>query len=158
MGLKNDLSPRKKGQIRILLEEISLKQAKIAKKLGVSTATITQIKKKMQKGEDLKNKRVSNCGRKRRTTPHMDRQMVVMALKDSRASCKRISSVLASEGFIIHRRTVNKRLIGAGLKAYQPRKKPRLTEKMTKQYLAWANEHKKWTADDWSKVLYLNSQ
>ena len=158
MGIKNDLSPRKKGQIRVLLEETSLKQAEIAKKLGVSTATITQIKKKMQKGEDLKYKRVGNCGRKRSTTPRIDRRMVVMALKDRRASCKKISSVLASEGFKIHRRTVNRRLLGAGLKAYRPRKKPRLTEKMKKERLAWANEHKGWTADDWSKVIYLNSQ
>ena len=112
----------------------------------------------MLKGEDLKNKRVGNCGRRRKTTPHMDRRMVVMALKDRRASCMKISSVLASEGFKIHWRTVNRRLIGAGQKAYRPRKKPRLTEKMNMQRLAWANEQKEWTADEWSKIIYLNSQ
>ena len=142
VGLKNDLGQRKKGQIRVLLEETSLKQAEIATKLGVFTAIITQIKKKMQKGDDLKNKKVGNCGRKRRTTQHMDRRMVVMVPKDGRASCKKISSMLASEGFIIYRRTENRQLIGAGLKAYQPRKKQWLTEKMKKQRLAWVNKHK----------------
>ena len=76
-----------------------------------------------------------------------------MALKDRRTTCKRISSNLAEEGIIISRRTVNRRLLECGLKAYRPRKKTRLTPKMVNARLEWAKQYKHWTEDDWSKVI-----
>ena len=76
-----------------------------------------------------------------------------MALKDRRITCKRISSNLAEEGIIISRRTVNRRLLECGLKAYRPRKKTRPTPKMVNARLDWAKQHKHWTEDDWSKVI-----
>jgi len=44
MGKKSDLSPRKIGQIKVLLENSTLNQKEIAKKLNVSAATITVTK------------------------------------------------------------------------------------------------------------------
>ena len=49
MGRANDLSPRKKGQVKVLLEETSLKNFEIGNKLGVSTATVSRIKMKLKK-------------------------------------------------------------------------------------------------------------
>ena len=42
----------------------------------------------------------------------------------------KISSVLASQRFVDHRLTVRRKLCKVSVKAYQPRKKPYLTEKM----------------------------
>ena len=44
MGKKSDLSHRKIGQIKVLLENSTLNQKEIAKKLNVSAATITVTK------------------------------------------------------------------------------------------------------------------
>ena len=45
MGKRKDLSPRKKGQISVLLEVKGLKQKDIAKILNVSTQSVSSVKK-----------------------------------------------------------------------------------------------------------------
>ena len=46
----SDLSPRKKGQIRVLLEETSLTQKDIAKKMMVSPQIVNVIAKSLKSG------------------------------------------------------------------------------------------------------------
>ena len=46
MGKGKDISPHKIGQIEVYLSETTFKQKDIAKKLNVSTQTISAIKKK----------------------------------------------------------------------------------------------------------------
>lgn len=152
MGKVRDLSPRKIGQISVLLSETTLKQKEIAKKLKVSTQTVSNIKKKLEYGQSLASNRVGKCGRPKKTTPRMDRKIVKMAINNRRASCRMISNQLAAEGITIARRTVNKRLLEGGLKAYRPRKKPRLTDKMIQARKAWAEAHVDWTTEQWEKV------
>lgn len=153
MGKTSDFSPRKIGQIRVLLQHSDIKQKEIAQKLSVSPQSVSSIKKKLERGLSLQNGKVGKCGKKRKTTPRLDRKIKNLALKDRRTTCKRISSCLAKEGIIISRRTVNRRLLECGLKAYRPRKKPRLTPKMVNARLNWAKQHRHWTEDDWSKVI-----
>ena len=45
MGKRKDLSLKKKGQISVLLKRSDLKQKEIAKKLNISTQTISATKK-----------------------------------------------------------------------------------------------------------------
>ena len=75
-----------------------------------------------------------------------------MALKNRRLSCRKLSNVLSAEGIIISRRTANRRLLDAGLKAYRPRKKPRLTLEMKRPSNAWAQTHIHWTSEQWEQV------
>lgn len=149
MGKSNDLSPRKIGQISILLSETSLKQKEIANKLGVSKQTVSRIKKKIENNEELDSNRV---GPQRTTTPRLDRRIVHMALDDRRASCNKISRELSAEGINVNRKTINNRLLEAGLRAYRPRKKPRLTKKMMNDRYNWAKNHLEWTSEDWEQV------
>ena len=72
--------------------------------------------------------------------------------RNRRSSRRKISSPLAAQGFVVHRRTVNRRLCEVGLKANRPRKKPRLTKKMKASRLAWAVGHSDWTSTDWQQV------
>ena len=81
MGKRKYLSPRKKGQVSVLLEVRSLKQKDIAKKLNVSTQTVSHVKKILDLGRNLGSSRKGNCGRKKKTTPHLDRKIKAMALK-----------------------------------------------------------------------------
>jgi transposase len=157
MGKNSDLSPRKVGQIKLLLCESLLKQREIAVKLGISPQTVSVIKKKIDRGVDIASKRIGRCGRKRKTSPRTDRFIVQKALKNRRMSCRRISIGLAASGVAIARRTINDRLLERGLKAYRPRKKPRLTKAMIKARLDWARDHVEWTPEQWGKVrmMYL---
>jgi DNA-directed RNA polymerase I, II, and III subunit RPABC1 len=75
MGKNKDISPHKIGQIEVYLSDTTFKQTEIAKKLNVSTQTISAIKKKIKNKEDVSAKRVGNCGRKRVTTPRLDRKI-----------------------------------------------------------------------------------
>ena len=52
--------------------------------------------------------------------------------------------------------TVRKRLLENGRKARKPIKKQLLTDGMKKQRLDWAKQHRNWTAEDWSKVLFCD--
>ena len=119
----------------------TLKQIDIVNKLHVSPHAVGQIKKKFRDDEDLEAKRVGKSGRKRKTTPRLDKKLVTMPLSESRSSCLKISSVLASQGFMVHRQAVNRRLCEVGQKAYRPRKKPRVTEKMKACRRAWTEQH-----------------
>lgn len=156
MGKNKDLSPRKIGQINVLLDECTLNQKEIAKKLKVSPQSVSIIKRKKDKCQNLGSHRNGKCGRKRKTSPRIDRMIIKMALKDRRASCRKLSSLMANEGIHLNRKTVNNRLLEAGLKAYRPRKKPRLTKAMVEARLKWAKDHAKWTSDDWRKVYKFN--
>ena len=80
-GKKNDLSPRKFGQIEVLFSETQLKQREIAQKLGVSTQIVSVIKKKTDSGSELGSKSVGRCGRNRIINWRTERQIVKMALK-----------------------------------------------------------------------------
>ena len=90
MGKGKDLSPRKKGQISVLLEVKGLKQKDIAKRLNVSTQSVSSVKKTLNLGRKIGVLRNGKCGRKRKTTPRLDRKIKAMALKDRRASCKKL--------------------------------------------------------------------
>ena len=48
MGKKSDLSPRKKGQIRALMENTELSQREIARRLNVSQKSVSSIKRRLE--------------------------------------------------------------------------------------------------------------
>lgn len=154
MGKKCDLSPHKKGEIQALLENTDLKHHEIASRVKVARSSVSKIKKLLSEGSVKKTRRPGRCGRKRKTTPRLDRRIKAMAEKDPRASCRKLATELGKEGVQLDRKTVNNRLLEVGLKAYRPRKKPRLTEKMKATRYAWAKAHKNWTVDDWEQVMF----
>ena len=149
------MSPRKKGQICVLLEHSDQKQKEIAKKLNVSPQVVSATKQKLKFAKTIDTSRIGSCGRKRITTPRLDRKIKVMALNDRRASCTKLSMELAKQGIVLNRKTINNRLLEQGLRAYRPRKKPRLTQKMKDARYQWAMEHQNWTSEDWAKVSYF---
>ena len=155
MGKKKDLSPRKKGQICVLLEHSDLKQKEIAKKLNVSPQVVSATKQKLKFAKTIDTSRIGSCGRKRITTPKLDRKIKVKALNDRRASCTKLSMELAKQGIVLNRKTINNRLLEQGIRACRPRKKPRLTQKMKDARYQWAMEHQNWTSEDWAKVSYF---
>src|ERR1700755_57851 len=156
MSKSSDLSPRKIGQIKVLLSVSAIKQKDIVKKLNISCQSVSNIKKKMDKGLNLDSTRTGRCGRKRKTTPRTHRKIKQLALKDKRKSCNSIASELQADNISVSLITVNRRLLESGLRAYRPRKKPRLTNAMIKARRDWADAHANWTSDQWEKVRVIH--
>ena len=114
------MSPCKKRQVKMFLEQSALKTVEIAKTLNVSTGTVDRIKKKLRNNEDLKAKTAGKCGRNRNTIPRLDRKTIKMYLSDRRSLCGKVLSGMAAQGFVLHRKTVNRRLCEVGLKPTDP--------------------------------------
>ena len=152
MGKKADLTPRKIGQIKTLLENTQLNKMQIAKKANVSQSTIFTIKKRLDFQGTASPQRAGRCGRPRKTTPQSDRWLARYSLKNRRLSSRQLSLELRSQGVAANARTVRWRLQDAGIKAYRPLKKSFLNARMKRQRLEWAKHFKDWTADDWSRV------
>ena len=65
MGRKSDLSPRKRGQIKVLLENTELTCRQIALKCEVSKTTVKRMKNLLPCGSSGTPKRKRKCGKKR---------------------------------------------------------------------------------------------
>ncbi|KAK1791249.1 hypothetical protein P4O66_013265 [Electrophorus voltai] len=60
----------------------------------------------------------------------------------------------AAAGVNCTERRVRNRLLEAGLKSCKARKKPFINEKQRRARLKFAKDHKDWTVEDWSKVVF----
>jgi hypothetical protein len=160
-GEKSDLSPRKRGQIKVLLENTELTQSEIALKCGVNQSVVSRIKRNMQHGSTGTPKRKGRCGRRRITSSQDDRALVRLSKANRKMTSRRLMVEMGTSGVLVSSRTVRRRLIEAGLRAYRPRKKPKLTPTMMKKRLQWAKQFAVWNVDDWKrvsvKIILLNS-
>lgn len=152
MGKVSDLSPKKIGQISGLIKANKMSQYEIANIVGVSRSSVKNIKKKMDSGDSLRNKRKGKCGRKRITTPRTDRKIRDLCLENRKMPKRLLTKHINNEGINISQRTVQRRLAEIGLKARKPARKPKLTEAMIKKRLKWARKYKNFTVDDWRRV------
>lgn len=154
MGRRKDLSPRKKGQLRVLLEETYLTQVEVARKLGTSPQAVSVYAKRIKEGISTSPKRISVCGRKKLSTERADRKLVQMCLRDRRATSENLRRQWQECGVAASSRTVRRRLWDSGLKSCIPRKKPLLTTAMMRRRLDWARRYRSWTSADWCKVVF----
>lgn len=147
-----DLSPRKRGQIEVLLHNSSLKQNEIAAKMNVSPQVVSNIYKKIKNNQTLSPKRTGRCGRKKVSSARDDRKLINISLQNRKLTSTKLRQLWQQSGIEASSRTVRRRLFEAGLKACRPLKKPKLTKAMIDKRLAWAKTYESWTSDDWSKV------
>ena len=122
MGKRKDLSPRKKGQISVLLKHSDLKQKERAKKSNISTQAVSAIRKTLKMGRNIHSSRTGKCGRKRKTALRFDKKIKAIAFEDRRASCKKLSAGSANRDIIVDRKTIKNRLLKQGLKACRHRR------------------------------------
>jgi len=57
MGKSKVLSPRKRGQVTVLLKHSDLKQKDIAKEVTVSTQTVSVVRKALKLGREIDSSR-----------------------------------------------------------------------------------------------------
>ena len=156
MGKTWDMSPRKVGQIRTLLENTELTQADIARKLNISQSAVSKVKKRVEYHGTASPRRRGKCGRKRKTTPHTDRWLLRESQKARRISSRGLKVQLQQQNVNVSSATVRRRLCEGGLGAYRPIRKPLLNARMKRQRLKWAQDFKNWTSEDWKRVSYYN--
>lgn len=94
-------------------------------------------------------------GRKRKSTARDERSLVRLCLSNRKKSSVELTREWKeTSGVDVDASTVRRRLIANGLKSYRPRKKPLITEKQRLKRLAWAKEHKSWSVEQWSRVIF----
>lgn len=116
MGKESDLTPRKKAEIKALINAKMFPNREISRRLKVSEATVRRIKTKVESGHELSPKRRKRCGRKPIFTPRSERCLKKICIK----SLLEDANVNASE------RTVRRKLKDLDFKACRPAKKPKL--------------------------------
>lgn len=148
---RKNLSEEKKGEILALLAE-GFSERQVASILKISK---TAVHKNKVKAETFGTTELqTGRGRKRLSTERDDRQL----LRLSRNNRRMTSSDLQKQwqmaaGVKCTARTVRNRLRQAGLKSCRARKKPTIKEKQRGARLRFAEDHKHWTIEDWSKVF-----
>ena len=134
------LSNEIRAKINVLREE-EYSYREIGARLGVSINTVRRTL-------DLHAKTGGYCftkrtGRRKCTIERMDRQIVVASKKNPFASSLSLQSQLPqNEGHVPSARTIRRRLSAAGLQAYRPAMKPRLTIKQMKARVVFCNKYK----------------
>lgn len=153
MGHKKDISPAKSAEIMALINHLDISQRQIAKKAGVSVATVNRIKKCSVEGGDVVINNRKNCGGKRITTPRSDRKIGQICNQSRWAPRRVLLEKVKEAGVEITDRTLRRRIKELGFQCCRPAKKPRLTERMIRARLEWAKAHQDWTSEDWKKVF-----
>ena len=90
MGRTRDLSSRKRGQIKVLLENTKLTCRQIALKCGVPKTSVSRINKKLEHGSSGTPKRKGRCGRKRLTTVQDGRSLVRLSTCNKKLTSRRL--------------------------------------------------------------------
>ena len=96
-----------------------------------------------------------SLGRKRKTSKREDSVVVRKSKSNRFKTAPQIKAEMQIEhGVNISVSITRRRLREAGLKGCKPRKKPRLTARHKKCRLQFAQEHKDWTPEQWSRVIF----
>lgn len=155
MGKCKDICEDKKAAIVALLDAKNFSFREIARKAKVSHQTVMRINKKLHENQRQVNNKRRNCGKKRKTTPRVDRRIIQKACENRFLSTRSLHQDLLDEGIEISSMTLRRRLYEANLKSRRPVKKPKLTPKMRKARLEFALAHQHYTIPDWKKVINI---
>lgn len=153
MGKRGDLTPRKKAEIKALINAEMFSNREISRRLNVSEASVRRIKKAVESGQELTPKRKKKCGRKPIFTPRSERCLKKICLENRFATTKIIKSKLEDADVNASERTVRRKLKDLDFKAYRPAKKPKLTAAMKAKRLNWAKQLREKGVDFWRTVI-----
>lgn len=96
-----------------------------------------------------------STGRPRRTTKRQDMLIVRMSAADPRLTSVDIHRDLVTfHGLQASSKTIQRRLVSAGLDGRRPAQKPFVSAKNRKARLNFAKSHLSWTLEDWRKVIF----
>lgn len=126
-----------------------LSRKALAAKYNICYSTIWRITKLSNTTASLKT--IHAGGRLRRTSIKEDRRIAREIKKDPFISSRNIRESLSLE---ISTRTICRRAVESGLKAYRQAKKPFISLKNRRARLEFAKEHVDWSKEKWMTVLF----
>lgn len=152
MGKKKDISDLTRGKIIALLELKNLSYKEIAVKCDVSRSTVCKVNAKLElpNGNQADRK---NGGRKKKTSPHVDRLIIKTVLRYRAQTLRWISTFLMSVYSIcLSMKTLRRRIQQKGIKCSNKTKKFLLNDKMIAKRRAWAWNMRNWNPGELSRV------
>lgn len=147
-----DISANKASEIKALLEHTSMSQREIARRFSLSVSTVNKI---AHDDNPTESRRKGRCGRKKKLSNTDERSLILEVKRNPRTTLPKLQQRLADAGTNVHQSTISRRLKEFKCKNVKPRKVPLLTTAMKKKRLAFAMEHRNWSAEDWEKVGYF---
>ena len=152
MGKKKSLSEVQRAQI-VALQGQNLSERLISAQMCCSKTAVHQAIAKYQEDGSYTDRKRS--GRPRVSTAREDNLMRRIVMRSPTSSMKKIKAELLCRDRKVSHMTVSRRLSKEfNLKSYKPAKKPRLTPAMKAKRLQFANNHQRWTAQEWQNVLF----
>ena len=116
---------------------------------GVAKSSVDWIKKKLDMNVTFSPSSLRKCGRKKSTSPRDERQIRNIVIQHRRTPRRILTTFIQDAGIEISPMTVRRRIQDLGFSCCSPAKKPFLNQRMMKQRLTWAKEHKNSTVDDY---------
>ena len=152
MVKSKELTKVARKQIEVLSKEGKTVR-EIAQQLGMPKSTVQDTLGRIKKHGVLKS--LPRSGRKRKTTPRIDRKILTLAENSVRPNSIDITKQLRELELVnISHRTVRNRLHEYDLHGKALAKKPLLTKRHIAKRLAFAKQYQNWTVDNWKKVLW----
>ena len=145
-----DLSPFTKGRI-IGMAAAGKTFKEISNELKISySAAFRFAARHANQGETTNRK---NCGRRRKTTPATDQDIVHQAEATPFNTSRQIIQTMDLD---ISGTTLRRRLRENGIRPYWSASKPAITDGDCQARLAFARRYENWTADDWKRAIFMD--
>ena len=126
-----------------------------ANRIGESPSVIQRLKERWQNTGRVEDR--PRSGRPRKTTRQQDRHVVLSCLRDRSATAEALRASLRNVSNVnVSTETVRRRLHAAGLKARRAAVRVPLSRNHRTRRLAFARFHRRWTRNQWSKVLFTD--
>ncbi|GFX88761.1 uncharacterized protein TNCV_1558061 [Trichonephila clavipes] len=139
MSKKGDFfSLCKKAEVNSLVNAKLFSNREISRKLKVSEASVRRIKKKIESGEELSQKRKKKCGRKPIFPPSSERYFKKICLENRFATTKVIKSQLQDINVNASECTVRRKLKDLNFKTCRPARKSKSSPGPKAKRLNWA--------------------
>lgn len=148
MADRND----KRLQIVTLARNTSKSMREIAADLGIHHTTVSRTIARYNEEGDFKTQ-YENCGRKSIFDERDKRHIRALSVKSPRASAAEIQRQVGAFGDC-SLRTFQRVMLQSGIKVAKPSRRPYITDTQKARRLEWAHEHRHWTAEDWSRVIW----
>lgn len=142
--------------MKILREEgYSFRQ--IAKRMNVSPSTVYKCVQRYERNGNYRN--TPGRGRKKKLSESDEQYLKVTSLRDRRKSSIELTKNLEdATGKKVTPRLVRKTLAATGLGGYVAVRKPLLRKGNRQKRLVWARNHKRWTSEQWRKVMFTDEK
>ncbi|GFX72014.1 transposable element Tcb2 transposase [Trichonephila clavipes] len=152
MARRNHLDDFTRGRMIGKLEE-GRTVTSVAAEFGINKSVVSRFWKAFQTTAVRK----FGGSRPRTTTVGDDRYIILQAKRGQRQSASVIAQQLSTAtGRQVSRFTVARRLRKGGLFARRPERCLPLKVDHLRHRLQWCREHKNWTTDQWSRVIFTD--